>query len=182
MNRTAAPTRPHGTDSTWVDSCRRRSRDRRPDQRDLDECRTRPRRRPRHETIKRMLSDCSRGLWCAPSNDSPGTTARERETVKCRLDRGAAVAYVRSVRRRCRRCRSMPATPRLSSTGSMQRFFRSAPQRRRSRRRSTASGAARCDVLTVVVADDGAVSVNIRARIAEPFFTTRRDRATTVWV
>ena len=32
------------------------------------------------------------------------------------------------------------------------------------------------DALAIVVADDGAgIPVNIRARIADPFFTTRRD-------
>jgi len=134
------------------------------------------------ETIKRMLSDCGRYGRMVRGLERFGAcmTARERETVRVAdLIDGATVAYVQE------RSDAKPALKTDADEASIV-VDRVAVQRVLSGliHNAAESGATsiairarrEADAVVVVVADDGSgIPANIRARITEPFFTTRRD-------
>jgi len=134
------------------------------------------------ETIKRMLSDCGRYGRMVRGLERFGAcmTARERETVRVAdLIDGATVAYVQE------RSDAKPALKTDADEASIV-VDRVAVQRVLSGliHNAAESGATsieirarrEADAVVVVVADDGpGIPANIRARITEPFFTTRRD-------
>jgi len=134
------------------------------------------------ETIKRMLSDCSRYGRMVRALERFGVcmTARERETVKAaELIETATTAFA------LERSEAKPALQVDADDASivvdriaMQRVLSGLLHNAAEAGAGAIAITARrdADVLKIVVADDGAgIPVNIRARIAEPFFTTRRD-------
>ena len=134
------------------------------------------------ETIKRMLSDCGRYGRMVRALERFGVcmTARERETVKAaELIETATTAFA------LERSEAKPALQVDADDASivvdriaMQRVLSGLLHNAAEAGAGAIAITARrdADVLKIVVADDGpGIPVNIRARIAEPFFTTRRD-------
>ncbi len=134
------------------------------------------------ETIKRMLSDCGRYGRMVRGFERFGAcmTARERETVKVAdLIDGATAAYVqeRSGAKPTLKADADDASIVVDRVG-MQRVLSGLIHNAAEAGAGSITIQARRDAdgVVMVVADDGSgIPVNIRARIAEPFFTTRRD-------
>jgi len=134
------------------------------------------------EIIKRMLSDCGRYGRMVRALERFGScmTAREREPVAVAdLIEGATAAFVqeRSDAKPTLRVEADDASIVVDRVG-MQRFLSGLLHNAAEAGAGSVAVEARrdADALTIVVADDGeGVRANIRARLAEPFFTTRRD-------
>jgi len=134
------------------------------------------------ETIKRMLSDCGRYGRMVRALERFGAcmTAREREKVKAAdLIEGAKTTFVQecSGERPSLQIEADDTSIVVDRVG-MQRVLTGLLHNAAEAGAESVAVKARRDAeaLVVVVADDGAgVPANIRARIAEPFFTTRRD-------
>jgi C4-dicarboxylate-specific signal transduction histidine kinase len=134
------------------------------------------------ETIKRMLSDCGRYGRMVRGLQRFGScmTLRERETVKVAdLIDGATAAYIQE------RSGAKPTlkadsddVPIVVDRVGMQRVLSGLIHNAAEAGATSIEIQARreADALVVVVSDDGSgIPENIRARIAEPFFTTRRE-------
>jgi signal transduction histidine kinase len=134
------------------------------------------------ETIKRMLSDCGRYGRMVRGLERFGAcmTPRERETVKIAdLIGGATAAFIqeRSDAKPSLQVDAGDASIVVDRIG-MQRVLTGLMHNAAEAGAESIAIAARrdADALTIVIADDGAgIPVNIRPRIADPFFTTRRD-------
>jgi len=134
------------------------------------------------ETIKRMLSDCGRYGRMVRALERFGAcmTARARETVKVAdliADATTAFALERSGAKPTLQVDADDASIVVDRVG-MQRAFSGLLHNAAEAGAGAIAITARrdADILKIVVADDGAgIPVNIRARVAEPFFTTRRD-------
>jgi len=134
------------------------------------------------ETIKRMLGDCGRYGRMVRGLERFGAsmTARERETVKVAdLIDGATAAYVqeRSGAKPALKADADDASIVVDRVG-MQRVLSGLIHNAAEAGATSIAIQARRDAdgVVVAVADDGSgIPVNIRARIVEPFFTTRRD-------
>jgi len=134
------------------------------------------------ETIKRMLSDCGRYGRMVRALERFGAcmTPRARETVKVAdliADATTAFALERSGAKPTLQVDADDASIAVDRVG-MQRAFSGLLHNAAEAGAGAIAIAARrdADILKIVVADDGpGIPVNIRARIAEPFFTTRRD-------
>ena len=135
------------------------------------------------ETIKRLLGDCGRygRMVRALERFGASMTPRERETLKAAdlIDAAtAAFAHERSGAKPALQVHAEDALIAVDRVG-MQRVLSGLLHN------ATEAGAAsitlsalrNADVLVVVVADDGpGIASSIRARIGEPFVTTRRDQ------
>jgi signal transduction histidine kinase len=134
------------------------------------------------ETIKRMLSDCGRygRMVRALERFGSSMTAREREPAKVAdLIEAATAAFAqeRSGAKPTLQVEADDASIVVDRVG-MQRVLSGLLHNAAEAGAGSIGIKARldADALTIVVADDGAgIPINIRARIAEPFFTTRRD-------
>jgi len=134
------------------------------------------------DTIKRMLSDCGRYGRMVRGLERFGTgmTARERETVKIAdLIDGATVAYIqeRSGEKPMLKA-DVDDTSIVVDRVGMQRVVTGLIHNAAEAGAGSITIQARRDgdAIIMVIADDGSgIPVNIRARIADPFFTTRRD-------
>jgi signal transduction histidine kinase len=134
------------------------------------------------ETIKRMLSDCGRYGRMVRSLERFGScmTAREREPVAvANLIEGAATMFAqeRSEAKPTLQVETDDVSIVVDRVG-MQRVLSGLLHNAAEAGAGSVAVAARRDAgaLTIVVADDGeGIRANIRARLAEPFFTTRRD-------
>ena len=134
------------------------------------------------EVIKRMLSDCGRYGRMVRSLERFGScmTAREREPVRIAdLIEGATAAFVqeRSDAKPTLQVEADDASIVVDRVG-MQRVLSGLLHNAAEAGAGSVAVEARrdADALTIVVADDGeGIRANIRARLAEPFFTTRRD-------
>ena len=134
------------------------------------------------ETIKRMLSDCGRYGRMVRGLERFGAcmTARERETVKvAELIDGATVAYIqeRSGAKPTLKADADDASVVVDRVG-MQRVLTGLIHNAAEAGAGSITIQTRRegDAMVMVVADDGSgIAANIRARITDPFFTTRRD-------
>ena len=134
------------------------------------------------ETIKRMLSDCGRYGRMVRGLERFGAcmTARERETVKVAdLIDGATAAFIqeRSSAKPTMTADVDGASIVVDRVG-MQRVLTGLIHNAAEAGAASIAIQARreADAVVMVVADDGSgIAPNVRARIAEPFFTTRRD-------
>ena len=134
------------------------------------------------ETIKRMLSDCGRYGRMVRALERFGScmTTRERETVSvAALIEAASAAYVQE------RSGAKPAlqvdaddTSIVVDRIGMQRVLSGLLHNAAEAGATSIGVQARrdADALVIEITDDGAgIPANIRPRITEPFFTTRRD-------
>jgi signal transduction histidine kinase len=134
------------------------------------------------ETIKRLLSDCARygRMVRALERFGSGMTRRERETMTAaELIEAATTIYLQE------RSGAKPAlavdaddTSILVDRAGMQRALAGLLHNAAEAGAATIRIQARRDsgALVIAVADDGAgIAVNVRARITDPFFTTRRN-------
>jgi len=134
------------------------------------------------ETIKRMLSDCGRYGRMVRSLERFGSCmpARERDPVAVAdLIEGAATMFAqeRSDAKPTLQVEADDASIVVDRVG-MQRVLSGLLHNAVEAGAGSVAVEARrgADTLTIVVADDGeGIRANIRARLAEPFFTTRRD-------
>jgi signal transduction histidine kinase len=134
------------------------------------------------EAIKRMLSDCGRYGRMVRALERFGScmTARERAPVRVAdLIEAATAAFVqeRSDTKPALQVEADDVSIVVDRVG-MQRALSGLLHNAAEAGAGSIAVTARRDAeaLTIVVADDGAgIPVNIRARILEPFFTTRRD-------
>jgi len=134
------------------------------------------------DAIKRMLSDCGRYGRMVRALERFGScmTAREREPVRVAdLIEGATAAFVqeRSDAKPTLQVEADDASIVVDRVG-MQRVLTGLLHNAAEAGAGSIAVKVRRDAeaLAIVVADDGTgIPANIRARIAEPFFTTRRD-------
>jgi len=131
------------------------------------------------ETIKRMLSDCGRYGRMVRALERFGScmTAREREPVKVADLIGAATsafAQERSDAKPTLQVEADDASIVVDRVGMQRALSGLLHNAAEAGAGSIAVKAQRdTDALTIAVADDGSgIPANIRARIAEPFFTT----------
>jgi signal transduction histidine kinase len=134
------------------------------------------------ETIKRMLSDCGRYGRMVRALERFGScmTAREREPVNVAELIAAATAAFAQERSGAKPTLQVEADAAsiVVDRVAMQRVLSGLLHNAAEAGAGSIGIKARrdADALTIVVADDGSgIPLNIRARIAEPFFTTRRD-------